>query len=346
VCSTAVIIDNAIFVGDLEQCAADAAEFVARCKEVGCTLNEDTSDIRSMIKTYQEWGGIGINLEEKTTKLTSKFVDKLRLSWSVYPQWSRRSFAVHMGLLFWAVGIVVADPGNYFPVLKHYASVCRDFSTFFQMSSKAAQDRFWAEPAAIPPDVFKELELWTNQVLKNVPRFVHSKNSGLPDWLVCVDACRFGFGYVALNPRTGETRVHGQRWPREFAAKYRNLLHRSVFTEPHGVKMSMCHLLNHTGEKQHVHIWTDSVTTMTSGNKGYNSRSELVNQCLTDLKKLFPTELYTFTFQHIAGASNTVADAKSRGRQVSFQDVEGAAAHMLAMFGGEAADHEPSSAGR
>ena len=336
-CSTAVIIDNCIYVGSFDRCLRDAHRFLERCAHVGCTINEDTSDVASLIVTEQEWAGIAIDLTNKRTKLTSKMIGKLELSWSLRDFWTRRSFASHMGLLFWAVGIVIVNPGDFFPVLKFYANMCREAS-YIADAPESIQNAFWATPISFPSDVEADLTAWTAQVSKNVSKFVHPVKSGLPDWLVSVDACRTGFGYCALNPATGETRSHGQRWPTDFMLKQRHLLHRSVFTEPNGVIMSMCHLLTHTGERQRVHIWTDSVTTMTGGNRGFNSRSADVNDCLRRLRALFPSELYHFSFSHIAGSDNVAADAASRGRHVSFKDGEGAAAQMLASFGGEAAD--------
>ena len=96
----------------------------------------------------------------------------------------------------------------------------------------------------------------------------------------------------------------------------------------------MCHLLTHTGERQFIHVWTDSVTTMASGNKGHNWTSADVNDCMTRLRKLFPEELYCFSFAHIAGKDNVAADALSRGNKVTFELLEGATHRMREMLGG------------
>ena len=116
------------------------------------------------------------------------------------------------------------------------------------------------------------------------------------------------------------------------ANEHRDKLHRSVFTEPHGAVYAMCHLLTDTGAKQRIHIWTDSVTTMVAGNKGFNARSEDVNACVLRLNKLFPLERgFTFKFGFISGKMNVVADKQSRALRVTWADLEGGAAQLQAL---------------
>ena len=335
-CSTAVIIDNAILVGSAEQCLRDAKAFLGRCNEVGCTINEDTSSVESLVSTKQDWGGVSLDFSNKTTCLTEKFVEKVKLSWSLRQHWSRESFASHMGLLFWAIGLIECYPGDYFPALQRYTMVSREAALLLNAPA-AVQKEFWAGPIEISGVAEDALAQWTEAVIANTPRVaVKDTKEDLPDWLFSVDACRSGFGYVAINCRTGEIFHHGQRWSAPFVAKYGHKLHRSVFTEPEGVIMSLCHRLPFTGKTQRVHIFTDSVTTMSAGNKGFCCSSADVNSCIARLRKLFPPDLFRFSFFHIAGVENEAADAASRGRVVTEVQLEGAAAHMLASYGGAA----------
>ena len=311
-CSTAVIIDNAIFVGSAEQCLRDAQAFVSRCKLTSCTLNEDTSDIESLVTTETEWGGVHLDFTAKTTCLTSKFVEKVKLSWSLLPRWTRESFARHMGLMFWPVGLIDCNPGEFFPALHFYTTVSREAAFLLKAPERVRRD-FWSAPIHLPEPARAALESWTQRVIQNTPLSAPSPDSAgrMPRWLVSVDACRYGFGYVALDTTTGTVRHHGQRWPRAFAEANWPKLRRSVFTEPNGVIMSMCHLLEFTDQIQHVRIWTDSVTTMSSGNKGFSARSADINDCALRLRRLFPPTHFKFTFCHIAGAENVAADALS-----------------------------------
>ena len=329
-CTTLAIIDNAYFAGSAEDCEHDGGAFLERCRDINCAINgdPDAGNLSELIVREADCGGIRINMELKTIRLPEKMLDKIRLSWDLRPRWTRRSFVSHMGLLFWSVGIVTANPGDYFECLRDYARLCREMAYY---TDDTARDAYLDAAIEFQPEPLRDLESWTLQVLKNLPRRA-PKPDGLqsaPDWIACVDACGTGFGYFAINPETGETRSYGRRWPREFEEKHRALLHRSVFTEPHGVIMSMCHLLNHTGVHQHVFIFTDSVTTMAGGNRGYNSRSAEVNDILKRLRNLFPEDLYQFTFAHIAGKDNIVADALSRGRAPTSDEIDGARHRLL-----------------
>jgi hypothetical protein len=337
-CSSLAIIDNGYFAGETkEDCREDGIEFVKRCAEANCLLNGDTSDIEKLITTTADCGGIRLNMTDKTTCLPDAMVQKVRTSWDLRQQWSVRSFLSHMGLLTWAIGIVTCNPGDYFPALGAFASVCRDLSL---LDDDRDRDAFLKSRIVIPDVAFRALEAWTERVVLNEPRRVPKRDdkSQLPDWLACVDSCGTGFGYVALNPNTGEVRTHGQRWPRLFAEKNRASLHRSVFTEPHGVIMSLCHLLTVVeGRVQRVHVWTDSITTMVGGNRGYNGRSEMINDVLRRLRDLFPAEYFDISFAHIPGIENVVADALSRGKEVDMGLLQGAAHRMVERWEGEAA---------
>ena len=334
-CSTAAIIDNAFFAGETaEDCEADGKAFVERCASVNCKLNGDTSDIAKLVSTEGDIAGVHVDMRRKRVSLPQKMLNKIRTSWSLRARWSRRSFVSHMGLLFWTVGLCVANPGDYFTAVQFYASLCREIA--FLIADGLSADAYLDQHIDVPPEPLLDTGRWTSQALLNVPRQLRKRNvqSTLPNWLVCVDSCSRGFGYVALNPTTGEARSHGQVWPAEFAAANAALLHRSVFTEPNGAVMAMCHLLTPSNEKQHVHIWTDSVTTMASGNRGYNLRSADVNNCTSRLRAYFPEHLFEFSFAHIAGADNVAADALSRGHSVTINVLEGAAHRMREMLGG------------
>ena len=336
-CCTAAIIDNSIFVGtSKDMCIRDGQRFVERCAHVSCKLNEDTSDIEQLVSQRVEWGGIGLDFKNKTTRLTQKMVDKLNLSWSLRARWTLQSFAAHMGCLFWTVGIVAGNPGDYYPALQFYATVCSEFSRA-ATAPDYDKKRYWNQPAYVPRHVLESLAAWTAHAVQNTPNRVPHPTAAdhLADWLVCVDACSEGFGYVAVCPRTGETRHHGQRWDDRFRAFAGHRLRQSVFTEPEAAVLSMCHLLAYDPERKiHVHVWTDSTTTMAAANKGYNVRSEHINECMQRLRASFPETVrasepnggFRFTFDHIAGKDNYVADALSRGKKVSFAEVQGEAA--------------------
>jgi hypothetical protein len=347
-CYSAVIIDNAIFVGDRDACVRDGKRFVERCRRVGCDLNENTGDIDALVTQQIEWGGVAFDFAKKTTRLTARMVDKIALSWSLRERWTLKGYVSHMGLLFWTLGLVCSCAADFFVALNFYAAVCCEFSI---ASARPDYDkkRFWSQPVFLPEPVLESIRAWTEQALRNVPRKVPKQldRADMPDWLVCVDASREGFGYVAVAPRTGETRFFGEPWPDDFRRQHGMRLRQSVFTEPEAAVRSMCHLLSYDPNRVvNVHIWTDSVTTRSSINKGFNARSEHINEAVRRLRAIFPAPSadhsggFVFTCAHIPGKDNVVADALSRGKRVTFSDIEGAAAQMHSMFGGEAASRD------
>ena len=333
-CESGSIIDNVIIYGESrEEVIRDCVRFINRVKEVGGTLNEidvntaTPEEISTHVRQQLEWGGIALDFMRKLTSLTQKQVDKLRLSWANRLGWTFRDVSAHFGLLFWAIGIVDVNPGEYFRALHFYANMCRTFALLENAKIKGD----WDARATVWPDAWASIQAFTECVIANVPRDA-TKFESEPDWLVCVDSCRRGWGYLALKPRTGEIRTYGARWDARFANEHRDKLHRSVFTEPHGAVRAMCHLLTDTGAKQRIHIWTDSVTTMVAGNKGFNARSEDVNACVLRLNKLFPLERgFTFKFGFISGKMNVVADKQSRALRVTWADLEGGAAQLQAL---------------
>lgn len=339
-CYTSEIIDNVIFVGSENACLRDGMIFADRCRKARCTLNEDTSSeeaIKKLVTQVIDWNGVHIDFRKKRVSLTGKVLEKIRLSWSLRERWTNRSFAAHMGLLFYSVGLVAGNPGDYIRALKAFAVVSSN-AAFIE--DHAEQKRFWDAPLVeISTAALTDLGAWTEQALKNVPvRLSKDAQKTRPDFLVAVDSCSTGFGYLAVNPETGEARFHGQRWPADFAKDNRSLLHRSVFTEPHGVVMAMCHLLQKKEQHQRIHIWSDSMTTVSVGNRGYSTRCDSANDCLQRLRALFHPESFSFSFSHIAGALNEVADAASRSRAVSFEMVNRGRQHLLKQYyEGEAA---------
>jgi len=331
-CETKAIIDNVVFVGKTAQeCVDDGDKFVERSRQVGATLNDAGISVKDNVQQEGDWGGVHLDFVNKTVRLTEKIVTKTKLSMSRASSWSYRNLAAHFGLLFWAIGLVDVNPGDYFTALQFYAGACREFSMAEQAGIDT--DRFWDTEAIVPRRIMEVIEAWTAAVLKNEPVRVKPERVGAADWLVAVDSCRFGYGYMAVETSSGELRYHGQRWSEQFRRQHGDKLGRSVFTEPQGVIESFIHLFAYTGEHRNVRVWTDNVATMAAGNKGFNARSFDINECTRRLRRMFPPDLYTISFAHIAGKENVVADALSRGVAVDTHVIEGAAATLAQLEG-------------
>jgi hypothetical protein len=332
-------IDNCLLVGtSVADVLADLAECGRRAASCNFTLNEAATiatDPASMVATTGIYGGIAFDLVTKETWLPQRIVDKIVRSWSNRDVWNVRGFCVHIGLLLWSVDILDVPQADYFALFQFVSRIS------VQMQAAGHTAEAWAGPIAIWPSAMRALEQWTdlcvaNRKKRQVPRPAREDAT----WLVATDACRDGFGYVALNQTSGEVRMHGARWPRQFRAMHYDKLHRSVFTEPHGVLMSMCHLLQHTGRKQHVVIGTDNVATEVSFNKRHNNHSFWINECVRRLHQLYPADLFSFELGFIPGETNVkLADPLSRSGTTS--ETVGAIAERLRQTLGGAAQGPP-----
>jgi hypothetical protein len=306
---TAAIIDNVIFVGQREDVIRDASTFVERVRLVGARLNEDTADIAALVQTTGDWGGIHLDFSAKTSCLAVKTVDKTAQSWDFRGAWTWRTFAAHIGLLFWAWQIVDVPMSNFFPLLR--------FVSWVGLMLTERDDQ-WDEPAAIWSSAWPALERWTLLVLRNVPRPVPTSQA--PEWLVATDASEFGWGYFAVHNATGTVRTHGARWTPEFRRLYGDRLWVSTFTEPQGVVNAMCHLLDPT-RPQRVRVLTDNTATQAVFQRGFSSRSFHMNECVDRLGKIFG-DGFVFDFAYLPGEINP-ADCFSRGRIASGESVRG-----------------------
>lgn len=332
----AICIDNAIFVGTYQDVLHDLNEVMARAKQVNMTINDDGDDHdlshEHRIATTGEWGGIAFDLATKQVWLTEKVHRKIEASWGNRDRWTYRGFAAHIGLLFWAVGIIHIPMAEYYQIMRFVSRIGQLLT---------AQPELWDTKIDVWPSALHDLQAWTERCLDNEPR-VHSRHAaGELDWIITTDASAHGWGYVACNVKTGEVRQHGERWPYPFRREHRERLRQSTFTEPHGVYNSCCHLLRRTDTKQHILVGTDNISTKVANTKGWSGAFTL-NHCVLRLRSTFPPHLFSFEFRYIKGALNVHADAQSRGASTSAE--EGQIAQDLRQWAGTSDDHEqPSS---
>lgn len=304
--TTNAVIDNVIFVGSRDAVAHDAQAFVDRVARCNGQLNEDTSNVASLVKTSGDWCGVRLDFWYKTVALTDKIVEKVEVSWGRRDIWTYRGFAAHTGLLFYSWGILEAPMAEFFPLLR-----------FISHCGRLLQERpdLWDSPAHIWPSAMPSLASWTAIALANKPRYVRAPAD--PEWLVCTDASRWGWGYVAVDTATGELRSHGAAWNAQQKTMYGEKLGKSTVAEPLAIVCAMCHLLTR-GSPKRVKVGTDNTVAEASYNRGFNSHSYDINECLGRLQKYFGPE-FVFEFKHIPGAQN-IADPLSRGQQLAQGD--------------------------
>lgn len=335
------IIDNGLLVGGYDAVLHDLLQVRDRAKIANITLNEAEiieTNPESMIVQRDEFGGVWIDLETKESALTEKIVLKVKMSFENRHRWTVRGFAAHVGLLFWSVGIIDIPIGSFFALLQF-------ISRTGQLMSELEDDpTSWDRPIRIWPTAMKDIEDWTALCIANKKKKVDERLTAADaTWLVATDACRWGWGYVAVNTLTNEVRYHGERWSWHFWRHHGHKLHRSTFTEPWGVYFSCCHLITHTGQKQHIVIGTDNTVTEASVNRGYNAHSFDINHCIQELRKMYPPSLYSFECHYIPGEINKyLADPLSR-HGVTSEDTGQIAQRLRRELGG--ATKEPVASG-
>jgi hypothetical protein len=324
--TVASIIDNVIFVGSREDVIRDATLFVQRVAAVGAQLNEDTSDIAALVCSEGDWGGVRIDCVAKTSRLAQKSVDKTQQSWRYRDSWTWRTFAAHVGLLFWSWQLIDLPMTDFFPLMRLISSAGR------WMQQRG--DEAWDEPAVVWSSAWPALEQWTSLVSRNAPRAVPFSQA--PEWLVATDASEYGWGYFAVHNTSGAVRGHGERWKPFFREMYHDRLGASTFTEPQGVVNAMCHLLDPT-KQMRVRVLTDNTATESVFSRGYSARSYHMNECVARLAKIFGNTI-DFDFAYLPGELNP-ADGFSRGVIASGKDVRGSevSAAMLQRVAGLAA---------
>ncbi|MEK7414778.1 MAG: hypothetical protein AAB263_15800 [Planctomycetota bacterium] len=266
-------------------------------------------DIDSCITTGMPdgWGGICFDLLTKETWMTQKILAKINRSWENLSTggWNYSGWESHIGLLFWSLGILDIPIADFFAMLRFHSSVSHKLSE----SGGATRD----QAIDIPSDVMRDLTTWTQLCLANKKYAAPPPGKRVTTWLVCTDACRWGWGMVAVNVISGEVKEFGERWNNQFRAMHHDKLHRSSFTEPQALVNAMCYLLRITGEMQHVIIGTDNIVTKCAFNKGWNAVSYDINECVRRLRNMFPSHAFSFAVQYVPGRLNVLADRLSRG---------------------------------
>jgi hypothetical protein len=301
-------IDNVIFVGSKEDVERDLSTFIARCKATNVQLNEidihqyEQSQVQSLVRTRNDVLGVDVDVGRQEVRLLEKSLVKLRRSWEHRESWSWRNFAAHMGLLYWSLGVLEVPMADYFPLLRFVSHAGRILQE---------DDSKWDEPADVWPTAWQPLRAWTSLMLENKPRRVETPRD--PDWYVCTDACADGWGYVALELRTGAVRCHGERWNWQLKRQFGSTLRHSTVSESVAIKCAVCHLFQaSTSGSTTIRIGTDSMTARAAYRRGYHPQSPNINAVVRELRKTLGTRVKIEEVVHVAGQDNIHADALSR----------------------------------
>jgi hypothetical protein len=321
------IIDNVVFIGSRDAVVDDAWTFIQRCKAVNATLNEidvrgaSRDDVATLVLQAGDWGGVHVDLVDKTVCLTEKIVKKTRLSWANRATWQWRHYAAHIGLLFWAWRIVDLPMASFFEVLRfnsevgkaatqRYASVKRELGL---PDDATPANPFWSEPAVVWQSVAPILERWTEIVLRNSPRAVKPPLD-LEIILEC-DASKWGWSFCGLHLATDEPFAYKAPWSDEMRRRFGEKLGESTFAEPFGVLYSLERMREHFPDATRFGVTNDNNVAVISHQRAFNSRSWHINECMRHRELLMPENRFSISLRHVAGVNN-IADSGSRGGPV------------------------------
>jgi hypothetical protein len=298
-------VDNIRFCGKREEVERVVAEFFARCKKVGVTLNEvDVNEAGRpeeaikmasiLVKREGDWLGERYNFVDHTIAATARTLDKVRgAAELVKPTW--RNFAARVSLLRYASNTLGLGLSFYYASLRAYASAARMLS---------GHPEKWDDLADAPqPHVLSSLARWTEDVLSAPPRkiTVHQQ----PTATLITDASDAGYGAIDVDA-IGSLQAEAFKWSK--LDRERGTTKKSVYAEPEAVCRSIRRFVNPSNELSLV-VLTDSSTAALAIRKGY-SPAFLVNSVCSRIVREFPR--LTLTLKHIPGATNP-ADGLSRG---------------------------------
>ena len=332
------IIDNVSFIGNREDVIDDAWEFVQRCRTVLATLNEidvrtaTRGDVEKLVRQEADWGGVHINLVDKSVALMEKITRKTELSWSRRAHWQWRHFAAHVGLLFWAWGITDLPMSEFFPALRFISEVGKAATEALERvradrglpADAMPPNPFWHEHAKVWPSALPALERWTELVVRNAPRAVLEQRP--PEVIFECDASKKGYAVGALNLVTGETLAFAEKWSPEMRRRFGDKLRESTTSENFGVTFSLIACHRKWPDATRFAGTNDNTVAVVSSRKRFNSKSWAINESLRIRDEIFSAQRFDVLMKPCAGLSN-IADAGSRG--IVFDELSGEDAQIL-----------------
>lgn len=314
-------IDNYLFVDDDdEKIAADLRELNARNSAAGGTLNEKEQlerDPRSLIASRLDWVGLALDFEAKTVRCTQALCDKVALTWQLLSDhpFSYRQLGSHVGMLRYAALLIDVPLASFFRL--------NSFMSQVGLAMQQCNDECWDERVDITEPVWNDLAAFTQIVLRNEPQ-QQVRDLLEPDFYVTVDACASGYGYAALELRTGAVFTHSERWSARDWQVYGSRWHASTFSESQGALRMKQHLLAALEQRdasspspsppprRYFLVGSDSVTAVALFRKGYATKSYFLNEVAKADRGTPLLQRDQWAFRHIAGKDNVVADKLSR----------------------------------
>ena len=301
-------VDNIRFLGN---CQADviaaAVEFVMRAHGVGATINEISpalgqkraqieEAIKSLVTTSGEFLGIHFDYIRKVVKVGSKAIRKLEALREVFiAGGTYRNFLAIFGILFFSLQATGVHASHRYYALREYSETAR----VLQRDPGRLECAWKCSPSRLV-----HVLAWIEDVLANkevkVPKRV---TAPLADFVLVVDASRWGWGALLLDQRTGVIRTWNEPWKAGWIGA-----RVSAWSEPEGAKQAILHFFP-SGTAQSIAVLSDSSTAVGAYSKG-RSMKYSVNRAIMEFEAVFQD--WNVRWYHVPGELN-LADALSRG---------------------------------
>jgi hypothetical protein len=315
-------IDNVRFVGPKDAVLNAATTLTKRCRACGVTVNElpssnsekdDEQQLEKLLHQEGDWLGATYNYRDSSQRVAQKTLDKLKVSFGNRAEWTHRTYAAHMGLLFFASGILHAPIASYFEALKQLRR---------RSAELTARPEQWEEAVRITPSEGDALKRWTEFSLRNtaVPCATEERASRV----LITDASDWGWGALFFDYASGAALSFGTPWTAEDRMTFDT--NRSTYAEPEAIYRALCRFIK-PWDSRPLLVLTDSSTAKYSLARGYSAAFP-VNDVARRVKQHFPRLI--LEFEHVPGANNP-ADGLSRGLDAELAPAQVATAAQQAI---------------
>ena len=263
---TSTYVDNFLDVADdrltLER---DIVTLDSRSKIANYVWNEtllvDGKANPTLIRQQVEYLGAELDFAQKKARLTGKTLKKLATIWERKDGWSVMDFIIGVCILVYGTNMLGLKMSKWQPILQLWAR---------------AQSRAMLDPTSTKrqfetgSEFMFMLGKWVHQVLKNKWVDVPEQGKAMQaDFVLCTDACIWGWGGILMCTSTGQCTVMGGKWNADTLKRYD--VSKSSNSEPLGVIASVNTFFNeHTGASV-LHIG-DNTGTVGAMNKGYSTK--------------------------------------------------------------------------
>ena len=304
---TNVYVDNIRVAGETrEEVAAAMKEILERAIRASVTVNElgekqEVTDeiVNGMVKTREEWLGRDYDFEEKTVKVGTKTIEKVKAMRGL-KKWTWQNVAAIYGLLFYCNSVTKESLASKYSALR------------FHSRMMARDDIHWSQEAEIWTTARDQLAEWMDEVVENKPRDLRQAVRTV-DYTMVTDASDWGWGAAVLNMHTGRVKVHRGRWPPGTTWSKR-----STTAETETIYRAVCASVAPSANCK-IMVHTDNMTTKMVLQKKRSPSLE-VNAVAARLSRHFPGVV--FDSEHIPGVDNFV-DHVSRGKEIDMSLIHG-----------------------